>query len=195
MTALDALEELIDATAKTVARGADEAVTTVAVADHLRRALERGVDLPAEYTLPRQDTYALYPLHIAADERFSIAVAVWGVGQVTPIHDHGCWGVVGVVSGTEHEQRYALVEGAAPQLLGERDLGPTSVVVCCTSDQDVHVVSCKGQEKVVALHVYGADIGRQVRHAFDPTTGAPRDFVSAWCASPTQDRHTSTPTS
>ena len=192
MTVADAIEELIRASTQTVALGADEASTVHAVSDHLRRALDRGVVLPAGHTTPREDTYALYPLHIAPDGRFSIAVAVWGVGQVTPIHDHGCWGVVGIVSGTEHEQRYALVDDAAPRLRDERDLGPASVVVCCTTDQDVHLVSCKGDENVVALHVYGADIGRQARHAFDPVTGARRDFVSAWCV-PDRERHTSTP--
>jgi predicted metal-dependent enzyme (double-stranded beta helix superfamily) len=184
VTPPDSLRELIAATSHTVELRLDEASTVQAVSAHVRRALQRGVDVPAEYTNPLADRYAMYPLHVAPDGSFSVAVAVWGVGQVTPIHDHGCWGVVGVISGIEHEQRYALIDGAAPRMIDERDLQPGSVLACCTAEQDVHVVSCKGDEKVVALHLYGADIGRKVRHVFDPTTGTSRDFVSSWCDAP-----------
>ncbi len=166
-----------------VAEHRDEVGTVSAVAERLRALMNGGApDVPVAFRQPQEDRYAMYPLHVAADRSFSIAVAVWGVGQSTPIHDHGAWGVVGVVSGVEHERRYRVGAGGPPAMVEERDLRPGDVVVCCTSDADVHAVSCAGDVDVVAIHVYGTDIGTAVRHSYDPATGERRDFVSPWCA-------------
>lgn len=36
----------------------------------------------------------------------SLYVLVWTPGQSTPVHDHGTWGVVGVIKGQLEEQSY-----------------------------------------------------------------------------------------
>ena len=75
-----------------------------AVADRLRAALAAGIDLPASVTRPSQERYVMY---VDPAGRFSIASAVWNVGQGTPVHGHETWGVVGIHSGVEHEVVFA----------------------------------------------------------------------------------------
>lgn len=174
------VHRLVDGVRAAVQTGTDELTTTAAVAAAVRSALDNGIVIPAPFTEPHPERYAMYPLFVEPDGSFSIAVAVWGVGQRTPIHDHLTWGVVGVVSGAEHELRFAQPAGAAPVATGEAVHGPGAVTVCCTHDHDVHQVAAQGDSACVALHVYGADIGQVVRHAFDPETGAAHPFTSTW---------------
>ncbi|MGE0304370.1 MAG: hypothetical protein AB7Q27_01250 [Acidimicrobiia bacterium] len=176
------VSEFIDDVAGAVDAKLDEAETAARVAEGLRRLLASPVVVPPGFDMPRSDQYAMYPLHVADDGSFSVAVAVWGVGQRTPIHDHLAWGVVGVLSGVEREQRYEARIGSGPVLIEERDLRAGDVVVCCTSDDDVHAVSCGGESNVVAIHVYGTDIGTALRHSYDPDTGTTKSFISKWCS-------------
>lgn len=179
-----AVEQFIEAVEGTVARGGTEQDVTEEVAGHLRSLLAHGAEIvPEGMRRPRADGYAMYPLHVASDGSFSVAAAVWGVGQITPIHDHGTWGVIGILGGVEHEERYDRPDSRVampPVLLEVRTLEPGVVAICCTSDQDVHRVSCASPVPTVALHVYGADIGTLERHAFDPDTGEAHTFVSRW---------------
>ncbi len=182
------LDLFIHDVAELVARAGDEFHLTAAVAGRLRALLnacarEEEELLPASMMRPDPDRYVMYPLHVAADGGFSIASAVWDVGQTTPIHDHGTWGVIGIYRGVEHEVRYlppAVLGEQPPTWIGEGDLAPGEVVVCCTSDRDIHKVSCASPEPVVGIHVYGADIGSIERRAYDESTGAIRMFVSHW---------------
>jgi predicted metal-dependent enzyme (double-stranded beta helix superfamily) len=171
------VREIVDA-------GGGERRVTAAVAARLRALLadDRGF-LRAGYTQPDPDAYVMYPLHVEDDGSFSIAAAVWGTGQVSPIHDHGTWGVIGIYDGVEHERRFeppATPGAGGPHLLGESDLKPGEVAVCCTSDQDVHEVSCASTVACVGIHVYGADIGSIERRSYDPHTGDVKMFVSDW---------------
>lgn len=179
-----AVETFVHAVEEIVVRGGTEQEITAEVAEHLRPLVAHGVDIvPEAYRQPREDMYAMYPLYVAPDHSFCVAAAVWGIGQVTPIHDHGTWGVIGIVDGVEHEARFAFPQGGrAPAFLGEHDLVPGDVDVCCTSDQDIHRVSCEGDRPTVALHVYGGDIGTIERRAYDPDTGEVKMFQSRWAA-------------
>lgn len=177
------MRRFVSEVARIVGEGGGEHIVTLRVAVELSSLLRESDILDERCTRPKLDQYALYPVWIAPRGEFSIAAAVWGVGQVTPIHDHGTWGVIGIYRGVEHETRYRLVHapGAGPlQRLSERDIREGEVIVCCTSDQDIHQVSCGSQIPCVGIHVYGADIGRTERHVYDAGTGARRAFVARW---------------
>jgi predicted metal-dependent enzyme (double-stranded beta helix superfamily) len=165
-----------------IARGLDERSLTAAIQAELTSVLGLGFELPAEKTAPDTERYVMYPLHVAEDGSFSIASAVWDVGQGTPVHGHETWGVVGIYRGVEVETRYE--KPAAPDLPlvveGTDEWGAGQVTVCCTTDDDVHQVRCGGDEPVVGIHVYGADIGTLPRRSYDPETGAVHWFVSTW---------------
>jgi 3-mercaptopropionate dioxygenase len=167
-----------------VAACSDEYDITREVAARLRTLLaDHDSFVPDAYTRAASDNYVMYPLYVAPDGNLSVAAAVWGVGQTTPIHDHGTWGVVGIYGGVEHEVRYAPPANPGnepPRYLGEHDILRGDVVVCCTSDQDIHKVSCGSSVPCVGVHVYGADIGTLERRAYDAADGSVRRFASAW---------------
>lgn len=181
-----ALKQLIQDVTTIVTQGGGENVVTVAVAERLTLALRGELGLPADYMRPQEHSYVMYPVWVAPSASFCVASAVWGVGQRTPIHDHGTWGVVGIYSGVEREERYGLdatVEQPVPRMLNERLLRCGDVVVCCTSDRDVHRVSSASDTPCVGLHIYGADIGSLPRRSYHPETGAVGWFVSGWANS------------
>ncbi len=160
----------------------DERELTRQVAERLTALLSDGLMLPPEFTRPNPDRYVMYPLYVADDGSFSIASAVWNVGQDTPVHGHETWGVVGIHSGVEREVRYQKPAAKDIPLTaeGDNDWGPGQVTVCCTKDDDVHMVSCGSDVPCVGIHVYGADIGTQQRRSYDPKTGGVHWFVSTW---------------
>ena len=165
-----------------VARGLDERALTAAVQAELTAVLAAGLRLPEDKTRPDPERYVMYPLHVAEDGSFSIASAVWDVGQGTPVHGHETWGVVGIYSGVEVETRYQ--KPSLPDVplvdLGTDEWRAGEVTICCTTDDDVHQVRCGGDQPVVGIHVYGADIGTLPRRSYDPGTGAVHWFVSSW---------------
>ena len=165
-----------------IGQGLDERALTSAVRDELEALLAAGLDLPESRTRPDPERYVMYPLHVAADGSFSIASAVWDVGQGTPVHGHETWGVVGIWRGVEVETRFE--KPAVPDVplvaAGTDEWGAGQVTVCCTTDDDVHQVRCGGTEPVVGIHVYGANIGTLPRRSYDPDTGAVHWFTSAW---------------
>ncbi|MFC5834808.1 hypothetical protein [Nonomuraea insulae] len=163
-------------------RHTDEHALTARVAQALSEALAQGLDLGAEFQVPDPDRYVMYPFFVDPMGRFSIASAVWNVGQGTPVHGHETWGVVGIYAGREFERAYEkpAAEGEPLAVRDEHIWSPGEVTVCCTTDDDVHEVRCEGDSPVVGIHVYGADIGRLRRRSYQPQTGAVSWFVSSW---------------
>ncbi len=160
-----------------------EVAITRKVAEAVRELLSAPLVLPDAYRAPRDDHYVMYPLYVADDSSFSVASAVWNVGQQTPVHDHGVWGVVGIVEGIEREIRYVKpVSGAGGALteLPNEDFSPGEVTICCTSDADIHAVSCASAIPCVGLHVYGGDIGTIRRRTYRPEDGEIGYFTSSW---------------
>ena len=49
--------------------------------------------------------YTRHLIHEQQDPPFSLYTMVWRPGQWTPVHDHGAWGIVGVLEGELHERR------------------------------------------------------------------------------------------
>lgn len=183
------LATLIDEIGTLVDTHGDEHVLTELVAERLRAALATGIDLPEPLTRPDTERYVMYPLHVDPAGRFSIASAVWNVGQGTPVHGHETWGVVGIHSGVEHEISFAKPEREGRPLTrnGEEEWGAGQVTVCCTTDDDVHQVFCGGDEPCVGIHVYGADIGTLPRRSYQPETGEVSWFTSRWTQPTTEE--------
>src|SRR5215471_5331951 len=85
--------------------GAADRVTAIAP---LMRDLAAESDgfLAAEHFRSDPDHYARNAIHIAPSGNLSLFALVWLPGQWTPVHDHGSWGVVGVVRGVLEERSY-----------------------------------------------------------------------------------------
>lgn len=180
------LQHLIRDVEATVSEADTEEEVTRKVAESLGFWLAGGPTIDPAYRQPDPDRYVLYPLHVDSDGRFSIASAVWNVGQSTPVHGHETWGVVGIYGGMEHEISYAKprCEGERLVEVAESNWSPGEVTVCCTTDDDVHWVSCGGPEPCIGIHIYGADIGTLRRRAYDPRDGSVTWFTSTWSSWP-----------
>lgn len=165
-----------------VASGLPERELTSKVAEGIIRLLRSSFTIADEMAIPREDHYVMRPLFVAPGGAYSVAAAVWNVGQGTPIHSHETWGVVGIYSGVEHEVRYAKPQRANEPLtaLGTHDWHPGEVTICCTTGDDVHAVRCGSDVPCVGIHVYGSDIGTLPRRSYNPETGAVNWFISTW---------------
>jgi 3-mercaptopropionate dioxygenase len=99
----------------------------------------------------------------AADESLSLYAIVWLPGQWTPVHDHGSWGVVGVVEGVLEERGYVRLS-ADREADTEIDLvrGGTillqrgAVTSFVPNPDHIHVTGVPAERaRAVSLHLYG----------------------------------------
>ncbi|MET0388192.1 MAG: cysteine dioxygenase [Polyangiales bacterium] len=137
--------------------------------------------LPDEYAQPSPERYQQYLLHCDSSQRFSVVSFVWGPGQLTPIHDHTVWGLVGVLRGGESGEAFARDAQGKLVRLGEPELlVPGSVTAVSPSVGDIHRVANAHADRVsISIHVYGANIGAVERHTYD-TEGKPKRFISGY---------------
>jgi predicted metal-dependent enzyme (double-stranded beta helix superfamily) len=146
--------------------GWNEAILCAQVARALADSVEEVDLLPRDLLRPAANTYRRELLYEAPDGSFSIGCFVWDTGQQTPIHDHRCWCVMGVVRGAVQSVSYFPVASGA--------LVPGAVDVtaagCCDwihpEGGDIHRVGAAGNEMAVSLHVYGARFGRVCRNRY-----------------------------
>ncbi|HEU5346548.1 MAG TPA: cysteine dioxygenase family protein [Ktedonobacterales bacterium] len=184
---VDDVERLLDAHA----RDHDPDLIVQAVQRRLTALLaSEGVLEPAD-RIPWADHYRPHLLTVAPSRRFSVMALIWAPEQVTPIHDHICWCVVGVLEGLEREQRFSLRQNDD----GQRWLAPTTDVMVnpgeisrlTPPEENIHQVRNAGDALAISLHIYGADIsvcGSSVNQCFDDlpiradTAATPQTFVS-----------------
>jgi predicted metal-dependent enzyme (double-stranded beta helix superfamily) len=137
--------------------------------------------LPAEYALPHPQYYQQYLLHADSRERFSIVSFVWGPGQVTPIHNHTTWGLIGMLRGSEYSQGFEILPDGSLVKNGEDiQLSPGAVEAVSPQIGDVHQVRNAFDDRVsISIHVYGANIGAVKRNVF-AVDGTPKAFISGY---------------
>lgn len=137
--------------------------------------------LPDEYAQPDPVYYRQYLLHADSAQRFSVVSFVWGPGQVTPIHDHTVWGLIGMLRGAEYSQPYVLKPSTGVEKSGNAvRLEPGQVEAVSPSVGDVHRVSNAYDDQVsISIHVYGANIGAVSRSVYTPE-GERKPFISGY---------------
>ncbi len=162
--------------------------------DALIAALDRGQDaiealraliaddawLPERLCIQDPPNYRQHLLYRDAAARFTIVGFVWGPGQETQVHDHGVWGLVGVVRGEETSQAYRFVDGACAAVGAPETLHAGEVMVLAPPD-DWHRVRNTGTTTAVSIHVYGGDIGVLERRSVGED-GSIGTFVSGYSA-------------
>src|SRR3954468_8647816 len=136
-----------------VASHADWSETAQLVADQLRRHLPTPDLLTAEQRLGSPDDYCAHNLHIEPDGSFSIVALVWRPAQITRIHDHVTWCVLGVIQGVEHEELF----DADLNLIGEGD-NHVGDVSGFAPPGDLPPVRNTADETAISIHVYGTDV-------------------------------------
>ena len=124
--------------------------------------------------------YARNAVHVSDDGSLSLFVLVWLPGQWTPVHDHGSWGVVGVLSGVLEERNYMSVDGEIRSDHGIRlrrgggTLLPEGAVSTFVPNPDhIHVTGVpEDRAPATSLHLYGRNMNSF--HIYDLATGSRR---------------------
>ena len=159
---------------------------TAGVQQRLARLLAGPEFLTPQQREPDPAHYRSHLLAVAPSRKFSVVGLVWLPGQVTPIHDHICWCVVGVLQGTEHEQRYGLrAEDSGTHFLvpeGCETLTAGHTCALIPPEENIHQVRNAGDDLAISLHVYGEDIGvygSSINQCFDALPVRAEDSGSA----------------
>tara|TARA_B100000929_G_scaffold106010_1_gene83937 strand:- start:89 stop:769 length:681 start_codon:yes stop_codon:yes gene_type:complete len=110
--------------------------------------------------------YKRYRLYSDPDHGFIVMAVVWSPGASTPIHDHGTWGVVGVLKGSLSVTNYKWVKNLSQsnnKSIVECDSisakeGQTTFVL--PPDKDIHMVGNPNTTYSVSIHTYGKELKR-----------------------------------
>ncbi len=115
-------------------------------------------------------------LYMGKNESWTLEAFVWKSGAMTPIHDHGVWGVVGQYLGAELDIRYTMLRGNVQEdwadlaETGRTPMMPGNVITLLPPD-DIHQVKSISAGTSVSIHVYGGNIRKIDRYEFDLNTG------------------------
>ena len=109
------------------------------------------------------DHYSRNAIYIDPDNTLSLFALVWLPGQWTPIHDHGTWGVVGVVEGGLEERNFIRTDSEEKNTMSQIELSrggsiilsPGSVTSFVPNPDHIHKTGNAGQKPAVSLHLYG----------------------------------------
>jgi len=160
-------------------QGAAERVT--AIAPLMQRLAACADDfLSAEHIRSEPEHYARNAIHIAPRGNLSLFALVWRPGQWTPVHDHGSWGVVGIVRGVLEERSYMSASG---DITCDSDirlrrggvilLNPGSVSSFVPNPDHIHMTGVPGErETCISLHLYGRNMNSF--HIYDVAAGTRR---------------------
>jgi len=147
--------------------------------DLLRDLVSHDDWIPPAFAEAHPDHYQQYVLHCDPLERFSVVSFVWGPGQMTPIHNHTVWGVIGILRGSETCEEFQLEDGQAVST-GTHTLEVGQIDRVSPTIGDIHrVANARPDGPSVSIHVYGANIGAVERATFDPDGGSSR-FISGY---------------
>ncbi|WP_293265860.1 cysteine dioxygenase [Neptunomonas sp.] len=162
--------------------GRDEQKIFIAGKALLQNLIRHDDWLPEEFSEASPNQYQQFLLHCDPLERFSIASFVWGPGQLTPIHDHTVWGMVGVMQGGEICEEFA-VDQESGQLVaaGQHTLHVGDVDLVSPAVGDIHRVSNALSDDVsISIHIYGANIGVVSRHTYEANSQEVQSFISGY---------------
>ena len=119
--------------------------------------------LEPEHYRSETEHYSRNLIYSAPDDTLSLYSLVWLPGQWTPVHDHGSWGVVGVVEGVLEERGYVRLspdrnanEGIELARGGVVLLGPGAITSFVPNPDHIHVTGVPEERtRAVSLHLYG----------------------------------------
>ena len=175
------LERFIADTHAIIAREPEAADRVIAVAPLMRDLLENAEDfLRPEHYRSEPSHYTRNAIHICPSGQLSLFSIVWRPGQWTPVHDHGSWGVVGVVEGLLEERAYMSADGNIEGNSGIRLkrggmvlLNPGAITSFVPNPDHIHRTGVpEDRPRCVSLHLYGRNMNSF--HVYDVQAGTRR---------------------
>jgi 3-mercaptopropionate dioxygenase len=105
--------------------------------------------------------YARHILHAALG--YSLLALVWRPGQMSSVHGHKTWCVLGLHRGSLTESLFE-IGGTGLRLVGARQHHPGSVSHAPAVSDQIHRIANLGVETAVSIHVYGVPFERLNEH-------------------------------
>jgi predicted metal-dependent enzyme (double-stranded beta helix superfamily) len=139
--------------------------------------------VPPEFRVTSEKRLNHGTYNVYRGDRVFISVSVWGPGDRIDPHNHGTWGLIGVVENAIQETRYRvigmddqgcpMIERTYARLLNQGDIS-----ILRPEADEIHELDNFSQHNTVELHVYGKNLIGLDRYAFDRTSGGARLFKS-----------------
>jgi 3-mercaptopropionate dioxygenase len=181
MSDIARLRSFITDTAKIVKTETRESAILAQLAPKLEALIAQDDWLPEAYAVTGGARYRQYLLYADPLDRFSVVSFVWGPSQGTPIHDHGVWGLIGVLRGAEVSIGYERRGDGSLQARPPERFSGGQIAMVSPESGDIHAIANGlADASSISIHVYGANIGRVRRSVFDPDTGTAHDFISGY---------------
>lgn len=159
-----ALEAFIAQAAARSGRQPDPADCVLALAPLMLELIDHAAGfLEPQHYRSSAAGYTRNLIYDAPDASLSLYSIVWLPGQWTPVHDHGSWGVVGVVEGVLEERSYVRLspdrgadEGIELARGGAILLSRGAVTSFVPNPDHIHVTGVPAERpRAVSLHLYG----------------------------------------
>lgn len=144
----------------------------------VRRLLISSYWLQGEYREPNPDTgWSVLMLYDEPHFPLTVQTVVWLPGRVSPIHNHGAWGVVALISGEEKNTLWRRTGDSESsdriEKVGEQILVPGDII--SFMPDAIHHVEVMGEEPTITFNLYG-ETDYQQRFEFDPMTHTAKNF-------------------
>ncbi len=150
----------------------------IAIAPMMQTLAMKAEDfLAAEHFHADPAHYARNAIYICPSGDLSLFALVWLPGQWTPVHDHGSWGVVGVVRGMLEERSYMSATGDITADSGIRLkrggvmlLNPSAISSFVPNPDHIHMTGVPEERQTcISLHLYGRNMDSF--HIYDVAAG------------------------
>jgi predicted metal-dependent enzyme (double-stranded beta helix superfamily) len=144
-----------------------------------------GAFLEPQHYRSEPDHYSRNLVYATPDGSLSLYTLVWLSGQWTPVHDHGSWGVVGILEGVLEERGYVrlspdrgLNEGINLVRGGVSLLGRGAVTSFVPNPDHIHITGVPADRpRAVSLHLYGRTMNAFNIYDVDAGTRRPVDVA------------------
>jgi predicted metal-dependent enzyme (double-stranded beta helix superfamily) len=162
-----ALADFIEAARQCALQHPEPADCVLAIAPLMHSLLKQAdTFLQPQHWRTDPDHYARNAIYVSPDHSLSLYALVWQPGQWTPVHDHGSWGVVGVLQGLLEERSYIRLDGerSADEGIdlvrgGVVLLSPGTVTSFVPNPDHIHMTGVDARNALtLSLHLYGRNM-------------------------------------
>ncbi|AFZ54626.1 hypothetical protein [Cyanobacterium aponinum] len=129
-----------------------------AIAPLMRKLLNESPWLYLSMLEPNPDTgWEIMTLYDEPSFPLTVQLVAWAGGTVSPIHNHGCWGIVALLEGKEKNTFWRRnpqpnqpdkIEKVGEKILTEGD-------ILCFSADAIHHIEAMGNQPTISFNLYG----------------------------------------
>jgi len=149
-----------------------------AIMPQIRHLLTSSYWLQMEYDKPSPKTgWSVKMLYREQGYPLTVQMVAWNPGSVSPIHNHACWGIVALISGSEKNRFWKRAPTKKNpdrlELVGEQILQPGDII--SFMPDAIHSVESMGDEPTISFNLYG-ETDYKKRYQFDIKNHTAKNF-------------------